>query len=263
MAVGAIVQDGKLVETASQASTKSAAEAKSAPDGYDKDAFLQLLVAQMKYQDPMEPTSNTEYISQYATFSQVEQLQNMAGAMELTRASSYVGHTVQISTTDSKGAEKTVEGVVDFVKYENNKAYVSVGGDLYSADDISAVIDETYNTAVNLADVFANTMNTLPNLSDLTLADQQAIEDLEAGYAALNTYQRSFIDKSYVEMLDQYIERMKEMIADAEKAAQADKATQEEEAIEKTQETAETEITDEVIDSLLDESEAIDPVEEV
>lgn len=262
MAVGAIVQDGKLVETASQASTKSAAETSSAPDGYDKDAFLQLLVAQMKYQDPLEPTSNTEYISQYATFSQVEQLQNMAGAMELTRASSYVGQTVQISTTDSKGAEKLVEGVVDYVKYENNKAYVSVGGNLYSADDISAVIDQEYNTAVNLANMFADTMNKLPTLSDLTLADQQAVADLEEGYAALNSYQKSFIDSSYVELLDQYIERMKEMIADAEKAAEAEKATQEKEAIEKTQETAEADIDEADNDIPAEVEEAVAEVQE-
>ena len=70
MSSTAVVENGKIVETASQSSTKKAAD----KSGMDKDAFLQLLVAQMKYQDPLEPTSNTEYISQYATFSQVEQI---------------------------------------------------------------------------------------------------------------------------------------------------------------------------------------------
>ena len=93
MAVNAIVQDGKLVETAAQASASSAAGKNapaSVPKGYDKDAFLQLLVAQMKYKDPMEPTDNSEYITQYATFSQVEQIQNMAASTELSRASGMV-----------------------------------------------------------------------------------------------------------------------------------------------------------------------------
>ena len=92
MAVDAIVQDGKILETASESSVKKT----TSNSGMDKDAFLQLLVAQMKYQDPLEPTSNTEYISQYATFSQVEQLQNMAATMELSRASSMVGKLVEI-----------------------------------------------------------------------------------------------------------------------------------------------------------------------
>ena len=54
----------------------SAAEAKAnatAKGGdLDKEAFLQLLVTQMKYQDPLEPTDNTEYVSQLATFSELE-----------------------------------------------------------------------------------------------------------------------------------------------------------------------------------------------
>ena len=63
MALVAPVENGKIVETASQASVKKST--KSSKSGMDKEAFLQLLVAQMKYQDPLEPTSNTEYISHY------------------------------------------------------------------------------------------------------------------------------------------------------------------------------------------------------
>ena len=75
MALVQAVEDGKLVESTSQSSLSQTTGASS---DMDKDAFLQLLVAQMKYQDPLEPTSNTEYISQYAQFTQVEQMQNMA-----------------------------------------------------------------------------------------------------------------------------------------------------------------------------------------
>ena len=113
MSVGAVVKDGQIQETASQSSVQKA----SGNNGMDKDAFLQLLVAQMKYQDPLEPTSNTEYISQYATFSQVEQMQNMAASMELSRASSMVGKLVNVETTNSNGETKQVQGMVEYVTY--------------------------------------------------------------------------------------------------------------------------------------------------
>lgn len=217
MAVGAVVQDGKVVETASESSVKKAASG----SGMDKDAFLQLLVAQMKYQDPLEPTSNTEYISQYATFSQVEQMQNMAATMELSRASSMVGKLVEVSTTDSNGDTKTLQGIVEYVTYENNKAYVSIDGTLYSADDVTSVIDETYQTAFDLAVAFATAMNKLPDLDMLTTSDAESIETLRSGYNALTSYQQSFISDDLVKKLKEYVNKMDELL-NVEKNTEAD-----------------------------------------
>ena len=130
MALMAPVEDGKIVETTSQNSLKNTS--KSNNDSMDKDAFLQLLVAQMKYQDPLEPPSNTEYISQYAQFSQVEQMQNMAASTDLSRATALVGQEVYIKTTTSSGETKYVQGKVDYVVYENGNAYLSIDEQLYS-----------------------------------------------------------------------------------------------------------------------------------
>ena len=55
--VSATVKNGEIVTSASQDSLSTKGTDKNS--GMDKDAFLQLLVAQMKYQDPLEPTSNT------------------------------------------------------------------------------------------------------------------------------------------------------------------------------------------------------------
>lgn len=233
MAVGAVIKDGKIVETAAESSVKKAAT----NSGMDKDAFLQLLVAQMKYQDPLEPTSNTEYISQYATFSQVEQMQNMAATMELSRASSMVGKLVEVSTTDSNGETKTIQGMVEYVTYENNKAYVSIEGTLYAADDVTSVIDETYQTAFDLAVAFARAMNKLPSLDMLTTDDAESIETLRNGYNSLTSYQQSFISDDLVKKLKEYVNRMDKLLEEQKK--NEEETGDKEQGDEKTEETQE------------------------
>lgn len=213
MSVGVVVKDGQIVETAAESSVKKAAS----KSGMDKDAFLQLLVAQMKYQDPLEPTSNTEYISQYATFSQVEQIQNMAATMELTRASSMVGKLVEVRTTDSNGDTKTVQGKVEYVSYENNKAYVSINGQIYSADDVSSVVDETYQTALDLAVSFTSAVSQLPTLEYLTTNDKEAVEILQKGFNSMSAYQQSFIPEETIKKLQKYVEQMAKLV-EAEEA---------------------------------------------
>lgn len=106
-----------------------------------KDEFLQLLVAQMQYQDPLEPTSNTEYIAQLATFSQVEQLQNLNTAYTNTQAYTLVGQTVTVTTSQGSesGNVSTVEGVVDFVQMKDGEAQLSINGKLYPATDVSVI----------------------------------------------------------------------------------------------------------------------------
>lgn len=212
MAVTGVVEDGKLLETASESSVKKA----TAKNGMDKDAFLQLLVAQMKYQDPLEPTSNTEYISQYATFSQVEQMQNMAATMELTRASSMVGKLVAVETTDSSGNAKQIQGTVEYVTYENGKAFVSINNALYSVDDVIAVIDQTYQTAYDMAVAFCAAMDKLPRVNSLTPDDKEAVETLQKAFNSMTAYQQSFISDDYIKALQEYVERMAELTGDAD-----------------------------------------------
>ena len=70
---------------------KSKLSEKAPKNELGKDAFLQLLVTQMKYQDPLNPSSNTEYIAQLATFSQLEQMQNLGAMTSNSQALSLVG----------------------------------------------------------------------------------------------------------------------------------------------------------------------------
>ena len=206
MALVAPVENGKIVETASQTSVSKAAKSSS---GMDKEAFLQLLVAQMKYQDPLEPTSNTEYIAQ---------MQNMSNSMDLQRASSLVGKEVYIKTTTSSGDTKLVQGKVDYVSYENNKAYLYINEKKYSIDDLDSVVDTDYLNAYNKAYNFTVKLNKLPNVNGIDSSDGKTIDDLEKEYNDMTDYEKSFLAKDTVNSLNKYIERLKEIRKAAEEA---------------------------------------------
>ena len=76
MAISASIIDGKVY---ANSTPDNLSKDTTGSSSIGKDQFLQILVAEMKYQDPLEPTTNTEWISQMATFSQIEELQNMSG----------------------------------------------------------------------------------------------------------------------------------------------------------------------------------------
>lgn len=210
------VQDGKIVDT-----TKNNAATTTTKKGgntLDKDAFLGLLVAQMKYQDPLEPTSNTEFISQYATFSELEQMQNMNATMELSRASSMVGKTVSVNATTATGEVVPLQGKVDFVVYENGKAMLSIGGTKYSLDDVIGVADQDYLDAYDLAYELALAVSKLPKIEDITLDDKEAIDKINKSYEGMNDYQKSFVAPDLSKKLKEYTDRIAELAKDKEES---------------------------------------------
>lgn len=208
MAVTAIVDNGQILETATQSSVKKAAS----KNGMDKDAFLQLLVAQMKYQDPLEPTSNTEYISQYATFSELEQMQNMSNTMELTRAANLVGQTVAVEAVDSNGKTTSDMGVVDYISYENGKALIWVNGNSYELDEVVEVADAEYIEAYSMALTLKTAIDRLPTVANLTISNREAVESIKETYDSMNDYQKSFIATELKEKIDAYVTKMNELI---------------------------------------------------
>lgn len=197
------VENGKWVDTSAQGTSAST---QKEPGKLDKEDFLKLLVAQMKYQDPLEPQSNTEYVTQLATFTQVEATENMAHTAESLQASSLVGKTVIMRPTNPVTGETSyVTGTVDFVQKEGSKIYLSVGGALYSIDDLYTVADTEYMEATFLADDFEKTVAELPDADHVSLADEAVFKSIREQFDKLTDYQKQFIQNNCKEAMDKFL----------------------------------------------------------
>ncbi|MBE7445071.1 MAG: hypothetical protein HS132_07420 [Planctomycetia bacterium] len=100
------------------------------------DSFLTLFVTQLKNQNPLDPTDNTEFMSQLAQFSTLEQEQQQTKYLasinsvdtaslqldQITMASSFIGKTIKYSSNDSAQGQgnETLTGLVEGVKLEKD-----------------------------------------------------------------------------------------------------------------------------------------------
>ncbi len=146
MAIVAQVIDGKVVANYTDGKTNK----KTGSDSLNKDAFLQILAAEMQYQDPLEPSSNTEWVSQMASFSQIESLQTVSDSISEQGASNLVGKRVILEDTDSAGNKKYITGKVQCTEKINGKIYLSINDNLYAYEKLYSVVDEDYyNEVIN------------------------------------------------------------------------------------------------------------------
>lgn len=136
--LSAPVKDGVVQQYTSDVLNKKVTKGTSE---LGKDAFLQLLCTQMQYQDPLNPASDTEFISQLASFSSLEQMQNLNNSFAQTQALTMVGQEVQVKAENKEGF---IQGVVDYVTVSGGKAYFSIGGTLHASDKLLSVISPLY-----------------------------------------------------------------------------------------------------------------------
>lgn len=90
----------------------------------DRNAFMNLLVTQLQNQDPMKPMENTEFISQMAQFSALEQMQQVSAKLDIVNQSTQfgnvaalIGHTV--TAVDADGQQ--IAGKVDAVMLQSGQ----------------------------------------------------------------------------------------------------------------------------------------------
>ncbi len=111
--------DATTTATPTTAPTNGATDQVDAQTTLGKDAFLKLLVAQLQYQNPMEPVDSSQFMAQTAQFSMVEKLEAMAAQTDALvageasqRAAGLLGR--QVTYHDDSGASQT--GVVTGTK---------------------------------------------------------------------------------------------------------------------------------------------------
>lgn len=119
---------------------KNEAETRVKSGELGKDDFLKLLITQLQNQDPTNPMEDTQFISQMAQFSSLEQMTNMstsfsklASLLNAQEAYSVVGRTVELNVGDA-----TTSGIVEAATRGENPQ-VMVNGMYYSMDQIAAI----------------------------------------------------------------------------------------------------------------------------
>lgn len=117
----------KTIQEIIKNTEKSASERKVGELG--KNEFLNLLVTQLRYQDPMNPVDDKEFIGQMAQFSALEQMQNLNGSFSATKAFGMIGKHITANLVDEDTLQmELVEGPVDSVKMEGGKTLLVVNG---------------------------------------------------------------------------------------------------------------------------------------
>ncbi|SCZ78476.1 flagellar hook assembly protein FlgD [Pseudobutyrivibrio xylanivorans] len=251
--VGA-VKNGEYTKTqASQDATKANQTASTSKTeekrdtGYNKDMFLQLLVAEMQYQDPLQPSDNSEYVAQLASFTQVEAMQSLQQNMETIQSNSIVGKIVALNVNGQE-----IAGKVDFVQKDDKKGMmISVDGELYEMSNMISVIDSDYYNAKYLANLLTDAIKKLPEAEQVTVRDEKAITETAEIYNAMNDYDLSFVDekilKKYNEVITQFAKLMQGQTAEnlekkADETKEADKTDEKTETTEKIDTSDATEV---------------------
>ena len=223
MPIIAPVENGQIVGTQSTKPNKNEMLGQ-AELGYDQ--FLQLLCAEMQYQDPLEPTSNTDYVAQMATFSQLEavlsqtesiekqteSITNSSLAQQYSMANGLVGKDVILKLEDGE----YVTGTVDYIVYEEDDIYLSVEDKLYSISTVDTVASSEYYDAVTLSQTFTDMIKTLPSVDNLDITFKTMVDQLGEVYDGMSSYEQSFVESDTVLLLRRYQAKMEALVKAAE-----------------------------------------------
>ncbi len=128
----------------------NAALSKQKGSEMDKESFLLLLVTQFKYQDPLNPMEDQEFIAQMAQFSSLEQLMNLNDSMgtltdatnnqQMINATSYIGKQVTVSGNTIGKVTDTTNNTMSITEFRYAPADNTAGGTLTVRDSSNNVV---------------------------------------------------------------------------------------------------------------------------
>lgn len=130
-------------------STYTSNTTKEATNDLDKEAFLQMLVTQMQYQDPLNPSDSTQYMSQLAQYSSLEATMNISSTIEQGNGLNLVGQYVIMNTTDAAGNSQMISGLVQYATVKDGEVLLSINDSYYPASDLDSVVDYDYYLYLN------------------------------------------------------------------------------------------------------------------
>ena len=126
-------------------STSSAAATLTNPgSALNQQDFLKLLVAQIQYQDPMNPQSDTAIAAQLAQFTSLQQATQSSASLSMIQANSLVGSTVTVQVD----AKNSASGVVTGVLLNNGVPQITIGGANYNLSQITSITPPSASSAV-------------------------------------------------------------------------------------------------------------------
>ena len=173
----------------------------------DSDMFLTLLVAEMQNQDPLEPTSNTEWVSQYATFTQVQQMSEMAESIDVLRANNLIGKEVIMRTTsESTGDVNYIQGIVDFVEVENGKPLLVIDDKKYSISDLDTIVSSQYSAAYEKYSTFKEMIDALPDVAFANRTYENVVQGALDFYNTMDDYQKNYMKIYGSEQMEKFTE---------------------------------------------------------
>ncbi|NLM74492.1 MAG: flagellar biosynthesis protein FlgD [Clostridiaceae bacterium] len=118
-----------------------------------KNDFLQLLITQVQHQDPLNPSTDTEFIAQLAQFSALEQMQNLNRTFSYTMGFEMMGKFAMGEVEDqATGGVKYVSGIVESVRVMNGQIYAVIGDDDVPIDKITHVSEINLGNAGAVTD---------------------------------------------------------------------------------------------------------------
>ncbi len=115
----------------------------------NSETFLSLLVAEMTNQDPLEPTSNTEFVTQMAQFTSLQHTKDAASYSKSNYASSLIGKTVTAQKVEGKNVI-TKTGVVNSVLKSEDSYLIKIDGISFDISKVIAVSSDTGSAGTGL-----------------------------------------------------------------------------------------------------------------